>query len=49
MNQTKANKLTQCPRCQGDEYEANDQGFYYCVGCNLIQEQYKFDSNVVFG
>jgi transcription initiation factor TFIIIB Brf1 subunit/transcription initiation factor TFIIB len=39
----------ECPNCHGTESEINAEGLSCCANCGLIEQQTKFDSNVVFG
>jgi ribosomal protein L37AE/L43A len=48
-SEIKNRKQAICSNCQSSEFETNDQGFVCCVGCGIMQEQTKFDNNVVFG
>lgn len=43
------NKIDACKKCNGSEFETNDQGFTSCVDCGLVRQQIKFDDNVNFG
>lgn len=38
-----------CKRCNSTDFETNDQGFTCCSNCGLLEDQTKFDNNVVFG
>ena len=42
-------KTNQCSRCKNSDFEVDVDGNVSCSHCGLVNQEMKFDNNVVFG